>query len=40
MKNSIAYLPKDKQEELDFLIKEVLISCFIKHAKTTTMLSD
>lgn len=24
MKNSIAYLPKDKQEELDFLVKEVL----------------
>ncbi|MCC8146828.1 MAG: HEPN domain-containing protein [Bacteroidales bacterium] len=24
MKNSIAYLPKDKQEELNFLIKEVL----------------
>ncbi|MCC8174251.1 MAG: HEPN domain-containing protein [Odoribacter sp.] len=24
MKNSIAYLPKDKQEELDFIVKEVL----------------
>lgn len=24
MKNSIVYLPKDKQEELDFLVKEVL----------------
>jgi len=24
MKNSIAYLPKDKQEDLDFLVKEIL----------------